>query len=253
MPGGTGYLPKLFADGAAGLKAAALEAAERLTRCTCTTSCHRCLRDFWNQRYHDALNRFEVIGTLRRIAESDASEGITPEDERLESFLEQEFFTRLRAAGLPLPSLQVYRELGGRRITVADCEYRDPDVSIYLDGRAYHSQSVEKIADDLARRNELERKDICVLEFTYDDVMNDFDAVADAVRSARAGGRADPSLDLATLPGLSVISADTGSRRAIVGVEPESWVNDEVDRQESLQSANRARLAGWRLDRRATT
>ena len=67
MPGGTGYLPKLFANGGAGLRAAASEALHRLEMCTCADSCHRCLRDFWNQRHHLLLDRFQVIGTLRRI------------------------------------------------------------------------------------------------------------------------------------------------------------------------------------------
>jgi hypothetical protein len=147
--------------------------------------------------------------------------------------------------------LQVFRELGGRRITVADCEYRDPDVSIYLDGRSYHAQSVEKIEDDLDRRNQLEAKGICVLEFTYADVIDHFDEVAQALGLARAGGAPDPSLALAALPGWQLVSADPASLRAIVNVDPAAWVQREAARQESLRSANQARLAGWRLDRRA--
>jgi len=42
MPGGTGYLPKLFANGGDGLKTAASEALHRLETCTCADSCHRC-------------------------------------------------------------------------------------------------------------------------------------------------------------------------------------------------------------------
>ena len=144
LPGGTGYIPKLLADEAAGLREAAREVAERLVACDCTGSCHRCLRDFWNQRHHSILNRFEVVGTLARLAEADVRlQGVEEADDQLESFLEREFFERLKAAGLPPPTLQVYRELEGGRITVVDCEYRDPDVSIYLDGRAYHAQSEE--------------------------------------------------------------------------------------------------------------
>jgi hypothetical protein len=87
MPGGTGYVPKLFADGAAGLKAAAGEALERLVACTCSGSCHRCLRDFWNQRLHAELDRFAVLTSLKRLAGADAVKGVDPDDERLESFL----------------------------------------------------------------------------------------------------------------------------------------------------------------------
>ena len=157
MPGGTGYIPKLLSEGAAGLRAAAREAAERLATCSCDRSCHRCLQDFWNQRHHGILNRFEVVSTLARLAGADVRlYGVEEDDERFESFLEHEFFDRLTTAGLPAPTLQVYRELNGGRVTVVDCEYRDPDVSIYLDGRAYHAQSPEQIAHDMERRNDLE-------------------------------------------------------------------------------------------------
>lgn len=252
MPGGTGYIPNLFAGGATGLKLAALEAAERLAACTCTSSCHRCLRDFWNQRYHDVLNRFEVIGVLRRLAGAAAVDGVEAEDERLESFLEQQFFDRLTAAGLPTPTLQVYRDLGSGRITVVDCEYRDPNVSIFLDGRAFHAQSVEKIEADVDRRNRLEHVGVCVLEFTYADVMEHFDVVAKAIRQALAGGSkgVDVDVDTGSLPGLRVLDVDSANKRIDAEVDAASWVRSESSRQASLNSANRARLAGWRLQRR---
>jgi replicative superfamily II helicase len=249
MPGGTGYIPKLFTDGAAGFKAAALEAGRRLGGCTCPDSCHRCLRDFWNQRNHHALNRFEVLAILQRLAGAAVVEGLDPEDDKLESFLEQEFFTRLQAAGLALPTLQVVRVIGGRRIIRVDCEYRDPDVSIFLDGRAWHAQSVEKVIDDLEIRNALEAKGTCVLEYTYRDVIDDFDRVAQEVRTALDGGTDDPTLDLGSLPGWSLKDSDTRRKQAVVAVEPAAWVASESSRLTSLRSGNRARLAGWRLRR----
>jgi replicative superfamily II helicase len=249
MPGGTGYIPKLFADGAEGFKAAALEAGHRLGICTCTDSCHRCLRDFWNQRNHELLNRFEVLATLQRLAGAELVEGLDPEDDKLESFLEQEFFARMGAAGLPLPSLQVVRVIGARRIIRVDCEYRSPDISIFLDGRAWHAQTVEKIVDDLEVRNKLEAAGVCVLEYTYQDVMNNFDSVAQEIRIAHEGGITDESLNLGSLPGWTIEDADAGTRRAVVKVDPSAWVASESARLESLHSANLARLAGWRLRR----
>ncbi len=251
QPGGTGYVPKLFANSAAGFKEAAAEAARRLGTCMCSGSCHRCLRDFWNQRHHGLLNRFEVLATLRRLAGSEVVEGLDPEDDRLESFLEQEFFARLQAAGLPLPALQVVRELGGRRAVRVDCEYREPDISIFLDGRAWHAQSVEKVADDLDARNRLEAQGVCVLEYSYRDVMDDFDRVAEELRSVLGGGKEDPTLDLAALPGWALKEEDPVSRKAVVVVDPGEWVRSEAKRHESLRSANRARLARWRLRRLA--
>jgi hypothetical protein len=249
MPGGTGYIPKLFVDDAAGFKAAALEAGRRLGGCSCSESCHRCLRDFWNQRNHAELNRFEVLATLQRLAGAVAMEGLDPEDDKLESFLEQEFFARLEAAGLPAPTLQVVRVIGGRRIIRVDCEYRDPDVSIFLDGRAWHAQSVEKVVDDLEIRNALEAKGVCVLEYTYRDVMDDFDRVAQEIKAALSGGEGDPSVDLASLPGWHLLDEDAATKQAVVSVEAAAWVASEAARVESLRSGNRARLAGWRLRR----
>jgi hypothetical protein len=253
MPGGTGYLPKLFANSAAGLREAAGVAAERLASCSCRDSCHRCLRDFWNQRYHAMLNRFEVVGTLRRLAGAEAIKGAAPEDDRLESFLEMAFFERLKGAGLPTPTLQVVRVIGGRRIIRVDCEYRDPDVSVFLDGREYHTQSLEKILDDLEVRNQLEARHVSVLEFTYRDVMDAFGDVAECLRAALQGVPEDSDLDLHALPGLAVEDIDPVSRMVVARVHPAAWMNSEAARVESLRSANRARLAGWRLRRKVAS
>ncbi|MDP9300832.1 MAG: DEAD/DEAH box helicase [Actinomycetota bacterium] len=249
MPGGTGYIPKLFADGASGLQEAAKMAAERLAGCMCTDSCHRCLRDFWNQRVHRLLDRFQVIGTLEAIAGAEVTEGLDPEDKKLESFLEREFFERLKVAGLPLPTLQVVRVIGERRIIRVDCEYRDPAVSVFLDGRAYHAQSVEKIADDLAVRNELEARGVNVLEYTYGDVMEHFDEVAAQLELVLHPDPGASSVDLETLPGFAVVASDDASRSATVRVDATSWTASEAARLESLRSANLARLGGWSLRR----
>lgn len=252
MPGGTGYIPKLFADGGEGLKLASAEALRRLEECDCSASCHKCLREFWNQRIHHLLNRFEVLAVLRRIAEGHATRSPDPENEQLESFLEVEFFNRLKAAGLPTPTLQVVRDLGSGIITRVDAEYRDPDISIFLDGRAYHTQSLEKIADDLERRNRLEERGVLVLEFTFHDVMARFDDVMDSVRRALREERGDEMLqaDLAALSGLKLVGeADASSMLAEFGVDGTSWRKSEEARAASLHSANRLRLAGWRIKR----
>lgn len=74
--------------------------------------------------------------------------------------------------------------IGGQRIIRVDCEYRDPDVSVFLDGRAWHAQSSEKVLDDLAVRSALESKGVCVLEYTYHDVMRDVSRVALEIQTA---------------------------------------------------------------------
>ena len=158
---------------------------------------------------------------------------------------------RLTAAGLPVPTLQVVREIGRRRIVRADAVYRDPDIAIFLDGRAYHAQTLEKILDDLEQRNRLEQWGECVLEFTYQDVMDRFDDVAEAVRRALKEVTEDPSLDVHKLPGIVMKAEDSSRRRATLIVDPQAWIADENTRASSLSSANRLRLAGWRLRREA--
>lgn len=252
MPGGTGYIPKLFSNGADGLKKASAEALRRLEECDCSGSCHRCLREFWNQRIHHLLNRFEVLAVLRRIAEGYATRALDPENEALESFLEVEFFERLRAAGLPAPTLQVVRDLGSGIITRVDAEYREPDISIFLDGRAYHSQSREQIAFDLERRNRLEKRGVLLLEFTYRDVMDDFERVIETITRARKGDTSDAELTgdgVAELPGLRLLKSEPAERTAEYLIDGDGWVQNEALRQESLSNANRLRLAGWRLAR----
>jgi len=249
MPGGTGYIPKLFANSGEGLKQAAAESLGRLENCDCSSSCHRCLRDFWNQRVHHLLNRFEVLPALRRLTEGRGAKALDPENEKLESFLEIEFFAKLAQAGLPAPTLQVVRELGGRRIIRVDAEYRDPDISIFLDGRAYHAGSREKVISDLKARNQLEQRGVCVLEFTLMDVLEHFETVATAIKRALKRETADPGLNLDDLPEISLKETNKVTKLAHVQVDAEEWVRNESIWRASLHSANRARLAGWRLVR----
>lgn len=249
MPGGTGYLRKLLAGDGEGLRAAVWAALGRLETCTCDDSCHRCLRDFWNQRYHGQLNRHEVLATLRRLAGGSVTEAQPPEDDRLESFLELEFFGRLKAAGLPEPTLQVVRARENGRIIRVDAEYRDPDISIFLDGREYHAASREKIEDDLRKRNELEARGVLVLEFTYRDVMDRFEDVATLIKQARDAGVPTPAGPPYLGPGLALGSVDERRGLVRVTVDPEAWAKEEAARQQSLSSANVLRLQGWRLER----
>lgn len=251
MPGGTGYLPKLFADGSVGFKQAAGTALERLESCDCEQSCHRCLQDFWNQRVHRLLDRHEVVSALRRIAGAQATEALDADNDELESFLEREFFERLQQAGLPEPTLQVtrtVREHGRPRIiTRVDATYRDPNIAIYLDG-SIHRQSASKILEDLDRRNRLEAQGDLVLEYTFDDIMRRFEDVAADLRRALTGDTDDPDLNPEALPELPV-SDLTGTQQAVVDIDPDRWVHDKAAWQASLHSANRLRLAGWRLRR----
>lgn len=246
MPGGTGYLRKLLDRESASLKLAAAAALRRLEDCECQGSCHRCLREFWNQRIHHRLNRFEVLSTLRRIAGGEATQAEDPENEALESFLELEFFERLKSAGLPAPTLQVVRRLNDGRITRADATYRDPDITIFLDGREYHATALEKINYDIGLRNRLEAKGDLVLEFTFGDVMKRFDDVAGLIRQAlnREVGQVPEEL-----VGIQVDSSDDKAMTADVTLDAWDWLQSEPAREKALWSCNLLRLAGYRLRR----
>jgi hypothetical protein len=248
MPGGTGYLSKLVRDGGVELKAAAAAACERLETCSCDGSCHRCLREFLNQRVHDKLNRFEVISTLRRLAEGEATLSLDPENEKLESFLEVEFFQRLQDAGLPTPTLQVVRRLDDGKVIRADAVYADPNIKIFLDGREYHANSTVKIARDLETRNQLEASGDLVLEFTFGDVMNRFETVAEALGLALSREQLPAPEDLSAIPGLELI--DRVDSRVDVRIDAEEWVRSEQARERALAGCNRLRLSGLRLRRR---
>ncbi|MGH9224451.1 MAG: hypothetical protein ACRD2W_11885 [Acidimicrobiales bacterium] len=144
---------------------------------------------------------------------------------------------------------QVVREIGGRRIIRVDCEYRDPNVSIFLDGRAWHAQSLEKVLDDMEVRNRLEARGECVLEYGYGDVMDDFDRVADEVREALDGRGDRATVDIGALPGLHPIEVDERTGQATMRIDVAGWLASEGARRTALANANRARLAGWRLRR----
>jgi hypothetical protein len=90
---------------------------------------------------------------------------------------------------------------------------------------------------------------VCVLEYGYRDVIDNFDHVAGELSVALVGGKTDPELDLGSLPGWQLKDQDFTTHRAVLLVDPEAWVGSEAKRIESLHSANRARLAGWRLRR----
>jgi ATP-dependent helicase YprA (DUF1998 family) len=251
MPGGTGYLPKLVAGGAVALRQAASVALTRLSECRCNRSCHRCLRDFWNQRDHQRFDRWAVIGQLRRLTEVADITADEAEDDWFDSFLEVEFFERLNEHGLPAPTLQVTREVGSRAVTIVDASYASPNVSIFLDGRAYHAASRAKVIDDLERRNQLEASGQLLLEFTYGDVVDHFeDVVALALRSA-LGHEVHGRVDLTTADGVTIVrqvATDQGPA-VVVRVDPDAWVNDEKSRQRALARCNTLRLAGHRLHR----
>jgi hypothetical protein len=89
---------------------------------------------------------------------------------------------------------------------------------------------------------------VCVLEFTYGDIINHFDVVLDTIRSALdgTGNEIDPS----SLPGITVVHQDAAANQADIEIAADAWLAGDAARAQSLHSANQLRVAGWRLQRR---
>jgi hypothetical protein len=183
MPGGTGYLWRT----ANALPQVAALVAQHLRDCDCERACYRCLKEFWNQRDHALLDKNLVLNVLDEFAAVRETTHLPPRTarRRFESFLEERFDALLREAGLPLPNTQqVVRTADGRYITRADFSYDRPPLVIQTDGRAFHSDTVAQIVEDLDRRNALELSGRRLLELTYRDVIAEPEVVVALVRQA---------------------------------------------------------------------
>lgn len=281
MPGGTGYLRRMIQD----VPRLAARIAEHLENCGCERACYRCLKDYWNQRIHHYLDKRRVLRTFHALAAAAPGPERRPLDEvaRFDSFLEAEFYRLLERRNLPLPtSQQVIRDPRGRAITRADFTYERERVVILTDGRAFHTQDLVKIVEDLERRNDLVRSGYCLLEFTYRDVVEDPERVVETVRQAL--GRDTSGLSAEWIPapvpneareyaerwcrerpgfrpgglvrfpnGLEVplLAADPEQRQAVVLVDVDAWLHNAARWQQDLVAHNQVRLAGWRLLREA--
>src|SRR5579871_179872 len=281
MPGGTGYLRQMVED----LPRIAGRIVEHLLACSCETACYRCLKEFWNQRVHEKLDKRLVIASFRTLASSVGTPKTPAEDVRFESFLEARFYKLLADRGLPLPrGQQLVRGTDRRYIVTAHFRYDTQPLVILTDGREFHAASPDQILEDLDRRNQLEFAGHRLLEFTYADVVGSPDAVVETVRRAlgearetagnpalvdgsgvalsslerefgaslqRADGRLQPScrVRVGDSGELQALAADVATRRVILAVSPESWLEGGEKWVTDLRLHNLLRLAGWRVIR----
>jgi hypothetical protein len=184
LPGGTGYLPWLQAN----LPRVARRAWEHLDACPCEQSCYRCLREFWNQREHDLLDKRLVFRHLLVLAAADPSSPPVGdlEEAKFDSFLETAFWRLAKEADLALPVVQrLVRSSDGRRITTADFAWGD--VLVFVDGYAWHGADAEQAVEDQARRSALAHEGKLVLEFAYEDVVDGAAETITAIRSVVRG------------------------------------------------------------------
>lgn len=64
--GGAGHVRRLLTSDGMTLHNVIVAALKRVENCTCDTSCYFCLRNYYNQKIHDKLNRHSAADFLRR-------------------------------------------------------------------------------------------------------------------------------------------------------------------------------------------
>ena len=102
-----------------------------------------------------------------------------------ESWLEREYLRVTIDGGLPLPICQARIEAKGAFAARVDFLYPDLRIVIEVSGAVAHASAAQRAAD-AARRNRLLLEGYLVLEFTYEQVVGEPEAVVAAVREARA-------------------------------------------------------------------
>ncbi len=105
--------------------------------------------------------------------------------ERTESWLEREFLRQIRLAELPLPTCQGRIEANGAFVARVDFLYAEAGIVIEVTGAVAHA-TPEQRAADARRRNHLSMLGYIVLEFTYQQVVSEPDAMIAQIRAALA-------------------------------------------------------------------
>lgn len=146
----------------------------------CSTSCYDCLRTYYNQFYHEELNRKRALEILQELGrQPDNSNPIEPINEieeegeedtniwekQLEDIVRTEWgYSHFDAQGrVELPDINSY--------TLPDLLHEDAQIAIYLDGPV-HSQEQQKRKDKYLR-NALKAEGWTVIEIHIEDFDND--------------------------------------------------------------------------------
>jgi hypothetical protein len=147
--GGSGYLERV----AENLHHVASRAIDHLDHTDCETACYRCLKSYYNQRYHDLLAWPQILPALEELRQEPARrrplETGDIDDPRpwLEAYaagvgspLELKFLRLFEKHGFhPEKQVPVSPTDGGAPISVADFAMSQRRVAIYVDGAAFHS------------------------------------------------------------------------------------------------------------------
>jgi hypothetical protein len=147
--GGSGYLERV----AENLPHVASRALDHLDHRDCETACYRCLKSYYNQRYHDLLAWPQAVPALEELRQESPRrrprETGDIDDPRpwLEAYaagvgspLELKFLRLFEGHGFhPEKQVPVSPTDGGAPISVADFAVPERRVAIYVDGAAFHT------------------------------------------------------------------------------------------------------------------
>jgi hypothetical protein len=145
--GGTGFLDR----GAYELHLMARRAIDHLDHPNCESACYRCLKSYYNQRFHQHLNWPRILPDLKDLGEAAPTpvSGETTSDDYdpwLDAYaagvgspLELKFLRLFEAHGLAIEKqVPVAAEPNQLPIRIADFVVSGSRVAIYVDGAVFH-------------------------------------------------------------------------------------------------------------------
>lgn len=146
----------------------------------CAAACYDCLLSFYNQQYHDLLDRRPVVALLASLAgEAFETHGAPNGYEPLLATavgMEGAVLKRMMARGLPAPDdahkvIQI-----GDEFVEADLFYAQGSVCVFCDGTPHDGAAVA--AADERKRNQLKSRGYKVVAVGYGDVDTGLDELA---------------------------------------------------------------------------
>ena len=144
------------------------------TKSECSSACYECLRDYFNQREHDQLDRFliqELLVWLQNATPTTISEDewekILAQPHGAGAENERTFLRSLRDKGLPVPSRNHYG-LPEEGTPIVEVDYKVGNIHIFVDGSIHHKKWNKELDSD--RRQALSDEGYRILIFDMDDV-----------------------------------------------------------------------------------
>jgi hypothetical protein len=142
----------------------------------CATSCYECLRDFFNQREHAALDRHTVRDFLVWIRNATPQPVDTAAWDTMIGNVsgagannERRFLELLRDNGLPIPSRHHYG-LPEDGVPIAEIDYQVGTVHVLVDGSVHQVKWVQEL--DTEKREALRFEGYTVIEFSMSDTAH---------------------------------------------------------------------------------